>query len=180
MLPKIENVIELSRKNNQKFRAEILQNICHNISKAIEESAANGYFSAVTKLTKASFEDNKDIQTAIEGAGYLWQFDEKGLLNIFWDLPEDEEKEDAKEWFGNLLSQMRLDFTRPNLILFFIDEELLLEQDSKNNHMWVSYTKIWSILEREYNMKYTDIQIFIKTMAEEHFKVKLSAPSTRT
>ena len=54
--------------------------------------------------------------------------------------------------------------------------ECMLQQDSKNDILWVSYYDIWSVLEDEYLLNYKDIQIVIKGMVELAFKMSVSTP----
>jgi len=47
-----------------------------------------------------------------------------------------------------------------------------LEQDFKNAAFWFHYDKIWSVFESKFDMKYNDIQSFMKGMVEKHFKIR--------
>ena len=59
----------------------------------------------------------------------------------------------------------------PYSIFFFKEDKLLFEQDSRSDVFWCNYDKIWSVFEKEYHMKYEEIQSFIKDMMEKHLKM---------
>ncbi len=61
----------------------------------------------------------------------------------------------------------------PDVAFFGFDLEgnYLFEYDKKNERFWVSYSRIWSVLEKEMKWNYNDIQKFMKTKVEEHFKI---------
>ena len=48
-----------------------------------------------------------------------------------------------------------------------------IEQDFKNATFWFNYEKIWSVFESKFDMKYNDIQHFMKCMVEKHLKMKV-------
>ena len=52
----------------------------------------------------------------------------------------------------------------------------ILQQDSKNDRLWVGYYDIWLVLEMKYLLKYSEIQIVIKGMVELAFKMKVGTP----
>ena len=60
----------------------------------------------------------------------------------------------------------------------FMDNEgkCIMQQDSKNDRLWVSYDDIWSVLKYKYLLNYDDIQIVIKGMVELAFKMMVSTP----
>ncbi len=66
----------------------------------------------------------------------------------------------------------------PDVAFFGFDLEgnFLFEYNEKTGVFWVSYVRIWSVLETEMKGKYTDVQKFIKTKVEEHFKLRDVAP----
>ncbi len=52
----------------------------------------------------------------------------------------------------------------------------ILEQDNKNDRLWVRYDIVWEILEEKYLIEYDDIQTLLKYMIEQAFKEKVSTP----
>lgn len=48
---------------------------------------------------------------------------------------------------------------------------LRIKQNFQNYSVWVNYDKTWSIFEKNFKMKYNDIQSFINDMLENHFKI---------
>ena len=49
----------------------------------------------------------------------------------------------------------------------------ILEYNTKNDNLYVKYYGFWSVLQKEYSMEYSDIQLVVKTMVEEAFKLKV-------
>lgn len=66
-----------------------------------------------------------------------------------------------------------VDFEKfPTSIFWFKGDKLYFEYNWKSNFFWVNWSLVWRVFEKEYNMKYSDIQAFMKIMVEEHFKLK--------
>ncbi len=61
----------------------------------------------------------------------------------------------------------------PDVAFFGFDLEgnYLFEYDEKNGRFWVSYSRIWVVLEKEMKWNNAEIQKFIETKVEEHFKI---------
>ena len=65
----------------------------------------------------------------------------------------------------------------PDITFFYTkDDKYLAEYDEKDRNLWINYDIIWSVFEKEYNMKDIDIRSFIKSMVEKHFKLKDVTP----
>ena len=64
----------------------------------------------------------------------------------------------------------------PDSVFFFKEDEYQFEYDTANGHLWCRYSSIWTVFEKEYSMKYNDIQSLIKNQVEEHFKCKGVTP----
>ena len=60
----------------------------------------------------------------------------------------------------------------------FYDHEghTVFEYDPKYDYLWVSWRYVWSIFEKEYSMKYTDIQEFIKRNVVESLNLGCVTP----
>lgn len=85
----------------------------------------------------------------------------------------------AGERFWELVSgtTVRFNFeTYPNRIFGFRDDEYVWEYDFKNNYLWLRYSTVWSVLEKEYDLDYSEIQSIVKNEVEEHFKRKGVTP----
>ena len=85
-------------------------------------------------------------------------------------------EESFSEMFWALILQtdsIRLDKEKyPNSTFGFHGDKLLWEYNSKNAYLLLSYARIWSFLERNYN----DVKSLIKSEVEEHFKCKGVTP----
>jgi hypothetical protein len=57
-------------------------------------------------------------------------------------------------------------------------DEWIFEQDEKNDTLWVRYQGFWSVLMDKYSLKYDDIQVIIKGMVENTYKMKVGTPVT--
>ncbi len=57
-------------------------------------------------------------------------------------------------------------------VFLFKNEKLLFRYDFKTGIIWFNYDLLWSSFELKYGMGYEEIQYFIKSMMEEHFKCK--------
>ncbi len=62
--------------------------------------------------------------------------------------------------------------------MFYMNSEgkWLLEQDNKNDMLWVRYDDFWGVLDKKYLIEYDDIQYLLKYMIEQAFKEKVSTP----
>jgi len=64
----------------------------------------------------------------------------------------------------------------PDTIFLFKDDICYIEYNTKNGYLWLKYSTIWSILEKEYSLKYEEIQSFIMNQVEEHFNCRGVTP----
>lgn len=70
-----------------------------------------------------------------------------------------------------------VDFEKyPTSLFWFKGDKCYFEYDWKTQVFKVNWSLIWSIFEKEYGMKYIDIQAFIKVIVEEHFKLNGITP----
>ena len=56
------------------------------------------------------------------------------------------------------------------------DGEIIFQQDLKNMVLWVKHNTIWKIFEEFYGLQYSETQLFIKNMVEEHLNWKGFTP----
>ena len=54
--------------------------------------------------------------------------------------------------------------------------EIEKKQNEKTGYFWCSFDHYWLIFEKEFELKYTEIQSFTKGMAERYFKLKDLTP----
>ncbi len=64
----------------------------------------------------------------------------------------------------------------PDSEFYFKGKDVYFEHDKKTKYLWCDYDKIWSVFEKEYGMKYEEIQVFIKEQVTEHLKLKDITP----
>src|SRR3990167_404659 len=64
----------------------------------------------------------------------------------------------------------------PNSIFYKKDGAVIMEQDKKNDFMWVSYEHIWSVFYTRYELDYNQTQAFIKRMMRQHLKLESLTP----
>ena len=52
----------------------------------------------------------------------------------------------------------------------------IMQQDSKNDRLWVRYYDIWEVLETIYLLKRDEIQCIMKGMVELTYKMSVGTP----
>jgi len=113
-----------------------------------------------------------------------WEEKETILTNeeLFNSTETISSDDSAKVWFKEKLNQMEIKEDRkehPYSIFFFIDDKIVMEQDEKNEALWVDYMKIWTYFHSEFNLNYNETSDLIKGMVEEHFKMRSFTPSLK-
>src|SRR5690606_14997394 len=86
----------------------------------------------------------------------------------------------AAQRFWELVSgtEIKFDFDKyPNTIFGFRGDNCVWELDFKNNYLWLSYSSVWSVLEREYSLTYYEIKSLVKNVVEDHFKCRGVTPN---
>ena len=63
----------------------------------------------------------------------------------------------------------------PFSIFMFKKDKYMFEYDWKNDTLWCSYDRVWSLFESKYKMSYQSLQQFIADQIETYFKFR---PST--
>ena len=72
-----------------------------------------------------------------------------------------------------------IDESEPSKINYMkLDGTCILQQDNKNDILFVIYKEFWEVLDYKFGMGYDDIQILMKSMIERTFKIKASIPTT--
>ena len=57
------------------------------------------------------------------------------------------------------------------------DGTCIMQQDNKNDKLWVRNQGFWSVLETDFGLKYTEIQTLITGIVERAFYKKVSKPN---
>lgn len=86
----------------------------------------------------------------------------------------------AVQRFWELVSgtEIKFDFdSYPNTIFGFRGDKYVWEFDFKNNYLWLNYSSVWSVLEREYSLNYSNVQSLVKILVEDHFKCREVTPT---
>lgn len=73
-----------------------------------------------------------------------------------------------KDWLTDL--EIRKFDKFPNSIFWLKKNKIVLHQNLKFEFLNVIHENCWEILEKKYNMKYSDIQNILKYMIEESFR----------
>jgi hypothetical protein len=60
-----------------------------------------------------------------------------------------------------------------NSYFFMQGDRFVMEQDQKNDHLWVRQDGFWSIFSNDFSLKYRDIQAIIKFLVDQHLKSKV-------
>ena len=91
---------------------------------------------------------------------------------------ENEEKKPTKEErFLELINgcEIKIDKAKyPNSVFFFKGDKYFFEIEKQ--YLWCSYVNVWSVFESEFKLGYDEIKSLIKSMVEEHFKMKGVTP----
>ena len=87
------------------------------------------------------------------------------------------EKITPEERFLELIDGMTVKIDKdkyPDSIFFFKGDKCYLELE--NSRLWVRYAEIWQVFEVEFGMSYDEVQSFIKSQVEQHFKMRGVTP----
>lgn len=85
-------------------------------------------------------------------------------------------KQTAKEWLLNFLSQ---DFTvklTQGYITYYLGEQWIFQQDFKNGYLWCYYYKVWEVFEKEFGIKYEQIQALQKEVVGKALNCEAFTP----
>ena len=91
-----------------------------------------------------------------------------------------ETEQEIIDLFNNILSDLVvfIDESEPDMINYMkVDGIFIMQQDNKNDRLWVRYQGFWIILQFDFGLKYIEIQTLISGMVERAFKEKLSTPN---
>lgn len=101
---------------------------------------------------------------------------EAKAANIRKQIESLKEKPTPEQRFIELMLQtnsLKIDKKKyPHSLFGFKDSMLLWEYQAKNKVLLLSYSLIWQILETEYSLHYSQTQLLVKSVVEQHFKSK--------
>ena len=64
----------------------------------------------------------------------------------------------------------------PDSYVFIQGGKYIMEQDKKNDALWVRWDGLWSIFSNDFSLEHSDIQAIIKFLVEQHLKSKVGTP----
>ena len=70
--------------------------------------------------------------------------------------------------------QIHLSERYPDSIFYKKDGEVIMEYEKKNDVFWFHYNKIWEIFGERFGIEPDDIEVFTRSMLQEHFKIKVN------
>jgi len=77
-------------------------------------------------------------------------------------------------------TEIKFDFDKyPNTIFGFRGDKYVWELDFRNNYLWLRHSTVWSVLENEYGLNYSDVQSLVKNEMDKHFKCRGVTPTIR-
>ena len=78
--------------------------------------------------------------------------------------------------FGNLTPMTNSEF--PNSVFYVnTDNEVIMEYDKENEHVWIDYYNFWSKIESLFSLNYRETQSIMKVWLEETYKLEGVTPS---
>ena len=66
----------------------------------------------------------------------------------------------------------------PDSYFYVNNDQVIMEQDQKNDRLWVHHTWFWSVFSNEFSLEHIDIQVIIKFLVEQHLKCNVGTPAT--
>jgi hypothetical protein len=82
----------------------------------------------------------------------------------------------AEDFLISKLGSVSLDKEYPGNIIIKDLDGFVVMYNNKNIYLEVDYDNVWSILSKQYDMGYKDIQTFITNMMLKHLKWRPSTP----
>jgi hypothetical protein len=73
------------------------------------------------------------------------------------------------------LEEYRMD-KRPNKVFYIKGKKVYMEQNLKNNRLWVDNDTIWEDLENTFSLNYDEIQSIITKWVEDTYKLRGVTP----
>ncbi len=79
---------------------------------------------------------------------------------------------------GDYSIEVTLDKTLKIITFYNSKNEWLIKHDQKNGYTCIKWSLIWLVFEKEYDMKYNDIESFMKDMLLTNLKIEGTTPRT--
>lgn len=85
-------------------------------------------------------------------------------------------KKGKEKVFLELLQDLNICLDKDKSPTMFVFSKDKFVMEIEGSVLWVSYFDVWFPFEKEFGMRYSDIQEFIKDMVGKHFKLKGLTP----
>ncbi len=77
---------------------------------------------------------------------------------------------------GDYPVKITLDGSFKRIVFYNSKNEWLINYNQKTGYTYIRWVYIWSVFEKEYSMKYKDIEVFVKDMLLTHLKINETTP----
>ena len=91
------------------------------------------------------------------------------------NLDENSKNVEMSEFLFDIINDSTMKISE-NYITFFKKNEWILQQDFKNERLWVKYNTIWLVFETRFSLSYVEIQAFIGSWIETNLNWKSLTP----
>ncbi len=80
--------------------------------------------------------------------------------------------------FAQLIQGLRIETKKgyPDSDFYCKSNDVYFEHNKKRKILWCNYYKVWAVFKKEFDMKYDEIQAFIKVRVARHLKMKDVTP----
>jgi len=92
----------------------------------------------------------------------------KGEFKEFYDF--------LTELWKDMVFSVNNDHNGQDIIILHKGKDFYMEQNLKNGHLRCDWYRVWSFFQSTKGMEYTETQVFIQSMMEEHLKCKALTP----
>ena len=99
---------------------------------------------------------------------------ELGISEWTYDIPYEKMKEVVDRNLEGCVIKTHEKWT--DHYFFMQNNRYVMEQDQKNDTLWVRYDGFWSIFLNDFSLEYTDVQAIIKFLVEQHLISKVGTP----
>jgi hypothetical protein len=105
--------------------------------------------------------------------------DENKLKEVLTQLaPEKSKEQEMSDFLFSKLKEMTSNITGIKEVTYYdADNKFLIQQDYRNERLYVSYHRIWSIFESKYGLNYNQIRDFIAVWVETNLGWKDLTPA---
>ncbi len=110
---------------------------------------------------------------------FIEKLPEKEIEKLMTDIVKPDKTKEMSDFLFNMINGSVIQFTGDREITYYKDNEWIIQQDYKNERLWVRYSLIWNVFEEKFNLNYNQIRNFIKDWIETNTKWKGLTPLTR-